>query len=52
LSDITALQNIPAETVITIKFVPYGASSSGGNWYLNTANTSSSTALKIEGTEE
>jgi hypothetical protein len=51
LSDIAALQNIPAGTVVTIKFVPYEATSNTGTWYLNSAG-SPTTALKIEGTEQ
>jgi hypothetical protein len=51
LSTISALQDIPAGTVITIKFVPYGASGATGNWYLNSSGNPT-IALKIEGTEQ
>jgi hypothetical protein len=51
LSAITALQNIPAGTVVTIKLVPYGASADGGTWYLNSGGNPT-TAFKIEGTEQ
>jgi hypothetical protein len=52
LSGIAALQNIPAGTVVTIKFVPYGATNNtNGNWYLNSGGNPT-TALKIEGTEQ
>jgi hypothetical protein len=51
LSGIATLQNIPAGTVITIKFVPYEASGTSGSWYLNSGGNPT-TALKIEGIEE
>ena len=52
LSNTAALQNIQAETVITVKFVPYGASNIAGTWYFNSSGTLTTTALKIEGTEQ
>jgi hypothetical protein len=51
LSSVAGLQNIPAGTVITIKFVPYIASGNTGTWYFNSGGTLT-TALKIEGIEE
>jgi hypothetical protein len=40
LSSIPALQNVGAGTNVTFRFVNFGASSSGGNWYLfDLANT-------------
>jgi hypothetical protein len=33
LSGISALQNVPSTTTITFRFVPFGASASGGNFY-------------------
>jgi VCBS repeat-containing protein len=53
LTGITDLQNIPIGTVVTIRIVPYkGAETAVGNWYLNSGNTSSPTALQIKGTEQ
>jgi hypothetical protein len=51
LSEIAALQTIPAGTVITVKFVPHTASGATGTWYLNSGGTPT-TALKIEGVEQ
>jgi hypothetical protein len=40
LSSILALQNIPSATTVTLRLVPYGASSSAGTFYLfDVANT-------------
>jgi len=46
LTGVTALQAIPAGTVVTFRVVNYGASGGGGTWYVfDTANT---TALDLE----
>jgi endonuclease/exonuclease/phosphatase family metal-dependent hydrolase len=50
LSNIVALQNVPASETVTFRIVNYGASSSGGTWYIfNTAN-STAMDLSIDGT--
>ena len=40
LSGVSALQNLPSTSTVTFRFVNYGASGSGGSWYVfDVANT-------------
>ncbi len=39
LSGVTELQNLPAGTVVNFRIVPYGATSSGGTWYVYGSGT-------------
>lgn len=48
---IAGLQNVPAGTTITFRVLAWGASGSGGTWYLVNANTAAtSKTLTIKGT--
>jgi hypothetical protein len=50
LSTVAALQNVPAGTVVTLRLVNFGASGTGGTWYLfDTLNTTSAD-LEVSGT--
>ena len=42
LSGVAALQNIPAGTNVTFRLTLYGASNSGGNWYIYQRSSSAS----------
>ena len=50
LSAISALQNVPPGTNVTFRLVLFGATSSGGNWYLFDFAVSSAPDLAITGT--
>ena len=50
LSGITALQNVSAGTTVTFQIVNWGASSSGGNWYIYDVATSAADDLEVQGT--
>jgi hypothetical protein len=51
LSSITALQNIPAGTTVTFRILGFGATGTGGTWYLVNGNTSAtSKTLTVKGT--
>ena len=49
LSGIAALQNVPAGTKVTFRLVNYGATSSGGNWYLYDQTTPAVNDFEISG---
>ncbi|MDP4117013.1 MAG: hypothetical protein Q8903_12810, partial [Bacteroidota bacterium] len=50
LSSIAALQNVNSANTITFRIIPYGASASGGTWYIyNSGNSASTTDLNIGG---
>jgi hypothetical protein len=49
LSGIAALQNLAASNVVTFRIVNYGASSSGGNWYIYDLANSTAADLAIQG---
>ncbi|MDI9668952.1 hypothetical protein, partial [Acinetobacter baumannii] len=34
LTGVSALQNLPAGTKVTLRLTPYGATSTGGTWYV------------------
>ena len=50
LSGISALQNVPAGTTITIRLVTWGATSAGGTWYLKDLGNSTANDLILNGT--
>lgn len=51
LSGITELQNISSGTVVTLRIIPYGATSSAGSWYVfDVGNTTSTSDLILGGT--
>jgi hypothetical protein len=50
LSGIAALQNLPSGTVVTLRIVNYGATGSGGTWYVFDAANSTASDLEISGT--
>jgi kumamolisin len=50
LSGIAALQNVSAGTAITFRIVSYGASSSGGTWYIWDLASSTAPDLALQGT--
>ncbi len=49
LSSITALQNVGPSNTVTFRFVNYGATSSGGNWYIFDVANSTAPDLAIQG---
>jgi hypothetical protein len=49
LSSISALQNIPSATTVTLRLVPYGASSSSGTFYLFDAVNTTDNDFAITG---
>jgi len=49
LSSIAALQNVGSNTVVTFRIVNYGASSSGGTWYVFDVANSTAPDLAIQG---
>ncbi|MBK7212179.1 MAG: hypothetical protein IPH88_02540 [Bacteroidales bacterium] len=50
LSGISDLQNVSAGTIITIRIVPYGGTSSAGSWYVfDLGNTTSTSDLILGG---
>ncbi len=50
LSGISALQNVGAGTNVTFRIVNWGASGSGGTWYILDVNNSTASDLAISGT--
>lgn len=50
LSSIAALQNVPANTTVTFRIVNYGASSSGGTWYISNVANTTAVDFSIDGT--
>jgi uncharacterized repeat protein (TIGR01451 family) len=50
LSGIAALQNVSAGTTITFRIVSYGASASGGTWYVWDLASSTAPDLALQGT--
>jgi len=50
LSGISALQNLPDSTTVTFRFVPYGASASGGTFYFYDVGASLADDLAVNGT--
>lgn len=50
LSNIAALQNVPASTTVTFRIVNYGASGSGGTWYIYNVANSTAVDFSIDGT--
>jgi autotransporter-associated beta strand protein len=50
LSGISSLQNIAAGTTVTFRIVNYGASSSGGTWYLNDPSKTTALDFTVNGT--
>ncbi|MBD8083992.1 T9SS type A sorting domain-containing protein [Chryseobacterium caseinilyticum] len=50
LSTVTALQNVPAGTTVTFRILGFGASGSGGTWYVVNANAATtSKTLTVKG---
>ena len=49
LSAIAALQNVAASNIVTFRIVNYGATSSGGNWYIFDLASSTAPDLAVEG---
>ena len=49
LSGFSALQNIPANTTVNFRLVNYGATSSGGTWYLYDVASSSALDFSLSG---
>ncbi len=52
LSEILDLQNIASGTVVTFRILLYGASATGGTWYLNGHINATNKTLKVLGTVE
>ena len=50
LAGIPALQNVGAGTNVTFRIVNWGASSSGGNWYIYNVASSTADDLEVQGT--
>lgn len=50
LSGITALQNLPSTTTVTFRIVPFGASGSGGTWYIFDVVNTTADDLAVTGT--
>jgi len=50
LSGITGLQNVPAGTNVTFRIVNWGATSSGGTWYIFDVTNSTAIDFAIQGT--
>ena len=49
LSSFAALQNLAASNVVTFRLVNYGASSSGGNWYIYDVANSTAPDFAVQG---
>lgn len=49
LSGISALQGVSSSTVVTFRVVTWGATSTGGTWYLNDPSGSSGTDFSVSG---
>jgi hypothetical protein len=49
LSGIAALQNVASSNTVTFRFVSYGATSSGGNWYIYDLGASTAPDLAVQG---
>ncbi len=49
LSGIAALQNVAANTVVTLRIVNYGASGSGGTWYVFDFSNSAAPDFAVQG---
>lgn len=49
LSGISALRSVPANTTVTFRIVNYGASSSGGNWYIFDLGADTAPDLAVQG---
>jgi hypothetical protein len=49
LSGITALQNVSAGTTITFRLALYGATGTGGTWYINGNTSATSKTLTVKG---
>ncbi|MFO1513072.1 MAG: DUF5011 domain-containing protein [Verrucomicrobiota bacterium] len=49
LSGISALQNVPAGTVVTFRIVNFGASGSGGTWYVFDVANSTAPDFEVTG---
>lgn len=50
LSGVTDLQNVVAGTTVTFRLLVYGASATGGTWYINGNASATSKTLTIKGT--
>ena len=50
LSGISALQNLSAGTVVTFRIVNYGATNTGGTWYIYDVANSTAADLSLDGT--
>lgn len=50
LTAITALQNLPSASTVTFRIVPYGATSTGGTWYIYDVSNSTASDLALNGT--
>jgi hypothetical protein len=49
LSGIAALQNVAASNIVTFRIVNYGASGSGGNWYISDVASSTAPDFVVQG---
>jgi endonuclease/exonuclease/phosphatase family metal-dependent hydrolase len=49
LSSVALLQNVPAQTTVTFRLVLYGATSSGGTWYVFNSGTTAGPDLVVTG---